>query len=328
MIPKLEWVEATTLSEAHAALDGATMIKAGGIDVIDRLKEGLDAPARLLNILNVAGLDGLRDDDTGLAVGPLVTLARLAEQKIVRERYRALADAATHAATPQIRNVATAGGNLLQRPRCWYFRNERFPCLKKGGAECFAQEGENEYHAIFANDTCAAVHASSLGVALVAFNAAIDLAGPKGTRTVPLEGFFTPASIDVSRENALAAGEILTRIHVPGTSAGTTSAYVKIAQKESQDWPLAEVAVVLDRQGTVARRASIVLGAAAHTPLRAKGAEAVLAGKVVTEETAAAAGRAAVAGATPLRDNAYKIPIFETAVKRAILAAAGLTGGA
>ena len=327
MIPKLVWMDATTLAEAHAALDGSTMIKAGGIDVMDRLKEGLDRPARLLNIRNVAGLDTLRDDDTGLAVGPLVTLARLADQKVVRDRYRAIAEAAALAATPQIRNVATAGGNLLQRPRCWYFRNEQFPCFKKGGAECFAQEGENEYHAIFANDTCAAVHASSLAVALVAFNAAIDLAGPKGTRTVPLEGFFTAASVDVERENALALDEILTAIRVPRASFATASAYVKIAEKESEDWPLAEVAVVLDRQGPVAGRASIVLGSAAHTPLRSKAAEAVLTGKTVTEELAAAAGRAAVEGATPLSGNAYKIPIFETAVKRAILAAAGRKGG-
>jgi xanthine dehydrogenase YagS FAD-binding subunit len=257
-----------------------------------------------------------------------VTLARLSEEKAVREKYAAIAEAAGLAATPQIRNVATAAGNLLQRPRCWYFRSEQFPCLKKGGSECFAQEGENDYHAVFGNDTCAAVHPSSLAVPLVAFGTAIELTGPKGVRTVPLESFFTAPDIDVQRENALGPGELITSIRTPLTGATTRSAYVKIGEKESFDWPLAEVAVVLHQESGTAKRASIVLGAAAHVPHRARSAEAILTGKKITPESAGAAGRAAMEKATPLSRNAYKIPIFETAIRRAILAAAGVKEGA
>lgn len=323
-----EWVEATTVSEALDALGDGALVKAGGVDVIDRLKEGLDRPARLVNIRGIAALDGVGLDDSGLRIGPLVTLARLSEEKAVREKYAAIAEAAGLAATPQIRNVATAAGNLLQRPRCWYFRSEQFPCLKKGGQQCFAQEGENDYHAIFANETCAAVHPSSLAVPLVAFGASIVLAGPKGTRTVPLETFFTPAETDVTRENSLGAGELITSIVAPTPEEGTVSAYVKIAGKESFDWPIAEVAVVLRRQGGIVRRASIVLGAAAHAPMRSRAAEAALEGLPITAESAAAAGRAAMSKATPLRDNAYKVPIFEVALRRAVLGAAGARGGA
>jgi len=328
MIPRFEWLEAASVAEAVAALDGSTLVKAGGVDLMDRLKEGLDRPLRLVNIRNVAGLDGVSFDGAGLKLGPLVTLGRLSEERIVLEHYAAVAQAAGAAATPQIRNMATAGGNLLQRPRCWYFRSEQFPCLKKGGQQCFAQEGENDFHAIFGNETCAAVHPSSLAAPLVAFDAAIVLTGPKGARTVPLESFFTPAEADVTRENSLAAGELITSIEAPPPEAGTGSAYVKIAEKESFDWPISEVAVVLRRRGGIVERASIVLGAAAHTPLRSRAAEAALEGSAITAESAAEAGRAAMSKATPLRSNAYKVPIFEVAIRRAILAAAGMKGGA
>jgi xanthine dehydrogenase YagS FAD-binding subunit len=328
MMPRFEWLEAATVQEAIGSLDGSTLVKAGGVDLMDRLKEGLDRPLRLVNIRNIPGLDGVSVDGEGLKLGPLVTLGRLGEERIVRDRYAAISEAAEAAATPQIRNMATAGGNLLQRPRCWYFRSEQFPCLKKGGQQCFAQEGENDYHAIFANETCAAVHPSSLAVPLVAFGASIVLAGPKGTRTVPLETFFTPAETDVTRENSLGAGELITSIVAPTPEEGTVSAYVKIAGKESFDWPIAEVAVVLRRQGGIVRRASIVLGAAAHAPMRSRAAEAALEGLPITAESAAAAGRAAMSKATPLRDNAYKVPIFEVALRRAVLGAAGARGGA
>ena len=322
---RFEWTNARSVAEAVAQLGGAATIKAGGIDLIDRLKEGLDAPSRLVNIRSIAGLDAIREvAGKGLSIGPLVTLASLDASKVVRARYTALADAAGHAATPQIRNMATAGGNLLQRPRCWYFRQEEFHCRKKGGERCFAQEGENQYHAVFGNDVCAIVHPSALAVPLVALGASLALTGKKGRREVELEKFFVTPEEDVRRENSIGPDELITEILVPQLPAGARTVYLKQGEKESFDWPVADVAVVL-QMGTSGRceRASVVLGAAAPVPLRAREAEAALTGRAVNEESARAAARAALRGATPLKENGYKLPIFEALVRRAVLRAAG-----
>jgi xanthine dehydrogenase YagS FAD-binding subunit len=323
-----EWTNARTVDEAIAYLGGNAVIKAGGVDLLDRLKEGLEAPARLVNIRNIAGLDAVRDDPKeGLRIGPLVTLARLAADATVIGRYPALAESAGHAATPQIRNMATVGGNLLQRPRCWYFRSEQFHCLKKGGSRCFAIEGENQYHAIFDNKLCAIVHPSGVATALVALGAKLELTGAKGKREVSLEEFFIKPEQDVRRENTLGAGELVTEIRAHAPTENTRSAYIKQREKESFDWPIAEVAVVLELVDNRCSKASIVLGAAAPVPWRARDAEASLSGKAITLETARAAARAATNGATPLSLNAYKVPIFEVVIRRAILAAA-MNGGA
>ena len=323
---RLEWTNATTVAEVVAQLGPRVAVKAGGVDLMDLMKENLVAPTRLVNLRSVPGLDRVSDSrEHGLRVGPLVTLARLSAEPIVRERYRALADAAGHAATPQIRNMATAGGNLLQRPRCWYFRSEHFHCKRKGGARCFAIDGENAYHAVFDNGTCAIVHPSALAVALVALGARLELTGPSGAREVPLESFFVTPEQDVTRENTLGANDVVTDIRVPAPAASASSAYTKQGEKESFDWPIAEVAVVLERSGGVSdtcKRASIVLGAAAPTPWRARAAEALLVGRVVDEPSARAAAKAALQGATPLAGNAYKLPVFEAIIRRTILAAA------
>jgi xanthine dehydrogenase YagS FAD-binding subunit len=320
-----EWVNPTSVEQAVAELAGGAVAKAGGIDLMDLLKEHLIEPRRLVNLRTIRGLDHLTDGDDGLRVGPLVTLARLADDAVVRRRYQALADAAGHAATPQIRNAASLGGNLLQRPRCWYFRAEAFVCKKKGGDRCFAvaPEGENAYHAVFGNKICAAVHPSATATALVALGAKLRIQGAKGAREVPLDGFFVAPETDVRRENALADGELITEIHVPAPARGTTSAYTKQGEKESYDWPLAEVAVVLEQDAGTCRRASVVLGAAAPVPHRARAAEAALTGKRIDESTARAAAKAALDGATPLAQNRHKLQLFETIVRRTILAARG-----
>jgi len=320
---RFAWVNPGSVEEAVAALDDKAEVKAGGIDLMDLLKERLIAPERLVNLRAVPGLDRIEDRPDGLHLGPLVTLARIAEDPAVRRRYRAVAEAAGRAATPQIRNVATVGGNLLQRPRCWYFRSEDFDCKKKGGARCFAQDGENAYHAIVGNAVCAAVHPSAMGTALLALGGRLRIAGPQGAREAPLEGFFVTPEQDVRRENALGVQEIITGIVVPPPAAGASSAYLKQGEKESFDWPLAEVAVLLERDGDTCRRASIVLGAAAPVPHRARAAEAALAGKAINEATAREAARVALQGATPLAQNAYKVKIFEAIVRRTILAAQG-----
>lgn len=323
---RFEYVSPSSLSEALAQLlEPGAVAKAGGVDLLDRMKEGLVAPARLVNLSSLRELDFVRDEGKdGLRIGPLVTLSALAAHPLVRGRFGALAAACEHVATPQIRNMATLGGNLLQRPRCHYFRSADFTCRKKGGETCFAQDGENQFHALFGNHTCAIIHPSTPATALCAYGARIQLtasAGPGGTRELPLESFFTPPELDVTRENALQPHEIATAIHLPAPAASARAAYHKQGEKESFDWPLCDVAVVLDMEGRLCRRASIVLGAVAPVPLRAKAAEALLAGHPVDEASAASAARAAVAGATPLSKNRYKVQVVETVVRRTLLAA-------
>ena len=170
-----EWADATSVDEAIQLTVKGSAIKAGGVDLVDLMKEHISQPTRLVNILTVPGLDQITEDEKSIKIGPLVTLAALSENELVKKYATALAEAAGHAATPQVRNMATFGGNLLQRPRCWYFRNEQFPCRKKGGEICFAQEGENQYHAIFHNTLCAIVHPSAAATPLIAMDAELEL---------------------------------------------------------------------------------------------------------------------------------------------------------
>ncbi len=319
-----EWVQAHNIDDAIAQLGPGVAVKAGGVELLDRMKEGIVAPQRLVNLRGAEGLDAITvDKDGALTLGPLATLAAIAEHAELARRWPALASAAGHAATPQIRNMATIGGNLVQRPRCWYFRSADFHCRKKGGSICYALDGENQFHAIVDNKLCAIVHPSTVSTALVAYHATVELRGKKGARTLALEQFFAPPEKDVTRENVLAADELVAAVHVPAPSVTTRAAYHKQQEKESFDWPLADVAVVLEMDGRTCKRASIVLGAAAPVPLRARASEAILGGRVVDERAAEAAANAAMQGATPLAKNAYKLPIFRAVIRRTILAAAG-----
>ncbi len=332
-----EWSEPVSIEQALAqgnvtvadamvrkggAPQPANVFKAGGVDLLDLLKEGIVTPSRVISLRMLPGLDQITEDaQAGLKIGPLVTLDQLDTHPGLRKNYTAVAEAAGHSATPQIRNAATIGGNVLQRPRCWYFRHHHFQCLKKGGDQCFALEGENQYHAIFGNKTCAMVHGSTAATALVAFDARIVLTGPKGTREMTLEEFFVTPEKDVTRENSLQAQELITEIRLPAVSANTRSAHIKQGEKESFDWPIADVAAVIEQSGGRCTRASIVLGAAAPVPMRAKAAEAALLGKPVNEETARAAAQAAIAEATPLSRNGYKVSVFAAVIRRTILRA-------
>jgi xanthine dehydrogenase YagS FAD-binding subunit len=221
--------------------------------------------------------------------------------------------------------VATLGGNLLQRPRCWYFRSSQYHCARKGGATCFAFAGENQYHAIFDHHGCAIVHPSTAATALVALDARVELVSAGGEkRDIRLEDFFLLPETDLHRENDLKAGEILTAILLAPTAPRARSIHLKQGEKDSFDWPVADVAARLELgESGICERASIVLGAAAPVPHRAKEAEAVVIGKIVSEQAAQIAARAALDGAIPLTKNAYKLPVFETLVRRAILSLAG-----
>lgn len=338
---RFEWVSArdvataaragsVTVAEAMLTKSGqpgtsAVILKAGGIDVLDLMKEGLLNARQVVNIRNIPDLGRIVEAPGGaLRVGSMVTLAQLAEHPLVRARYGALAQAAGRSASPQIRHVATIGGNLLQRPRCWYFRSLHHHCLRKGGETCFAFAGENQYHAIFGHDGCAIVHPSTAATALVAFNATVEMVGAEGAeRVVALETFLLTPDEDIERENDLKPGEILTSVILPPLRAGVRSRHLRLGELESFDWPIADAAVVieLDSQDKCSH-ASVVLGAAAPVPYRAKSAESALIGKRISDDTARGAASAAIAGAAPLSKNGYKLPIFEVLVRRAILGAA------
>ena len=324
---RFTYVDCATVDEALYQMNGDAVVKAGGIDLLDLMKDGVVTPPKLVNIRNVHTLHRIEVSESGLRLGPLVTLTEIAEHPQIQKRYGALADAAGHAATPQVRNMATVGGNLMQRPRCWYFRSSEFDCRKKGNSdECHALQGENQYHAIVNNSTCAMVHPSSTAVPLLAMEAEVELTSKTGKRTVAMSDFYIAPEEDLQHETAVKPGELITAIRVPAPAAGTRSAYQKYGEKESFDWPLADAGVVLTMDGNTCRKAAIVLGVAAPRPMHATEAEMALRGKRINEQTAREAGKLAVAKATPLSQNGYKVQLFQTAVYRTILLAAGQMG--
>ncbi len=318
-------------SEADAAVamtrrDGTVIMPlAGGQDLLARMKDYITAPDRLVNVKNALDATVVTTPDGGVRIGAAMKIVDLAEHAQIAKLYPAVSMAATEVGTPQIRNQGTVGGNINQRPRCWYFRNEEFVCFKKGGSRCFATTGENQYHAIFGNNGPShIVHPSSLAVPFVAYGATFRLLSPRGERLVPAAEYFTmPTNRNVLKENVLEDDELLTHVILPPPGNIKTGHY-EVRYKQSHDWPIAFATVVLTTAGTTIESARVVLGAVAPTPWRSKPAEAALAGKPLNEATAAAAGEAAVTEARPLSGNGYKVQITKTAVKRAVLRAAGV----
>jgi len=291
----------------------------GGMDLLGLMKDYIVSPDR---VVSIKGLDqSIAGADGGLRVGAAAKLADLAEHVQVRKLYPALATAADSVGTPQIRNMGTVGGNIMQRPRCWYFRNEEFNCLKKGGSRCFAVEGENQFHAIFGDGPCHIVHPSSLAVPVIAYGGRFRVAGPNGSRDIDAGEFFQMPNTNLYGESVLRPNEIITHVILP--APGQRSAGYEVRFKQSHDWPLAMASVNLVMSGPTVKSARIVMGAVAPVPWRVPAAERVLAGKTITEAVAVEAATAALAGAKPMSGNAYKIQIAKTAVKRAILKAAG-----
>ncbi len=321
------YVNPTSEQDAVAALKrgGVVMALAGGQDLLARMKDYIAQPDTIVNVKNALDATIAPAPGGGLRIGAAVKIVDLAADARVRRLYPAVAEAAGLVGTPQIRNQGTVGGNINQRPRCWYFRNEEFVCFKKGGSRCFAVNGENQYHAIFGNDGPShIVHPSSLAVPFVAYGARFRLVGPNGAREVNAAEYFTlPTLQNVLKENILADDELLTHVILPPPGNVKTGHY-EVRYKQSRDWPLAFATVVVATSGATIRSARVVLGAVAPIPWRSEDAERALVGKPLDAETAAAAGEAAVRMARPLSGNAYKIQIAKTAVKRAVMRAAGL----
>jgi xanthine dehydrogenase YagS FAD-binding subunit len=321
------YVNPTNEKEAVAALktDGVAMPLGGGQDLLARLKDYIDTPDRLVNVKNALEATVTGTPDGGLKIGAAMKIADLAEHAQIAKLYPPISAAAIEVGTPQIRHAGTVGGNVNQRPRCWYFRNEEFVCFKKGGSRCFAVAGENQFHAIFGNEGPShIVHPSSLAVPFVAYGAKFRVVGPNGEREVPAAEYFTlPTIQNVLKENVLGDEELLTHVILPAPG-NVKSGHYEVRYKQSHDWPLAFATVVLTMSGNTVSSARVVLGAVAPVPWRSKTAEAALAGKPLNEQTAAAAGEAAVSEAKPMSGNAYKVQIAKTAVKRAIMQAAGI----
>lgn len=319
--------DCTTVEAALSQLKDGAVVKAGGIDLLDRMKNGTDTPARLVNIRNIPSLRGIQVTQQGLTIGPLTTLTEVSGHPIVRAQYAVLSDACGHAATPHIRNMATLGGNLLQRLQCWYFRSADFQCLRKGKEICFAFSGLNQYHAIMDYGGCPSVAPSSGAVALLALDANLELtSAAKGKRLVPIREFYIHPDANPQRYNVMGPDELLTAIYVPKAAAGTRSAYQKYGEKESNDWAIADAGIVLEMDGNLCRRAVVTMSAASPVVRRSPEAEAVLTGKTITPEVARAAGQASMHGAMPLSMNAYKVQLFPVAIYRTVLLAAGQMG--
>jgi len=323
-----EWTNPTTVNEAVKMLsapaatdiDEAPRPIAGGQDLLTTMKDYTSRPARLVNLKHISGLNRITLNARGLTIGALVTLSELEEQAGVRKSFPGLSEAAHSIATPQIRNLGTVGGNLCQRPRCWYFRLEEVICLKKGGSECYAANGENKYNAIIAGGPSFIVHPSDLAPMLVALGARVTVSGGSGKRVIPLDKFFTlPSEGNIRRENVLQNDDLITEIFVPASPLATHSTYLKFKERESLDFALASVAAAVQlASNQTVRDVRIVLGGVAPIPWRVPAAEKFLIGKQLNAETLAEAGRIALADAKPLEKNAYKVPLAQTLVRRAL----------
>jgi xanthine dehydrogenase YagS FAD-binding subunit len=272
-------------------------------------------------VVSIGGLTGLRGIKAvpggGMRIGALATLAEIAAHAGIQKDYPALAQAAASAASPQLRNQGTLGGNLCQRPRCWYFRGD-FHCARKGGDICYAAEGENEYHCIFGGEICFIVHPSDTAPALVALEATFQISGPKGQRGVPAAKFFILPGQDHMRENVLQAGEIITEVILPSPLPGGRGGYLKTRSRATWDFALAGVASSLQVEGDTVKRARLVFSGVAPAPWRAPAAEQELVGHKLDADTIARAAVASVKDASPLSKNGYKVTLLRGAVEEAL----------
>jgi xanthine dehydrogenase YagS FAD-binding subunit len=334
------YYQPTTADAAAGLLDaqwGRAELLAGGTDLLDLQKEYVAQPDRVISLsavrsdmFDAAGDQGTRfgnitrdADSGGYGIGAMVKLAAIAENAELRKHFPALTTAAGMIGGPQIRNMGTLGGNLCQRNRCWYFRDEHVHCLLKGGKKCYATDGENQYHAIFTKGhPCVIVHPSTLAPTLIALGATAQVVGAGGRkRTIPLAQFFQAPSKADEREHVLTPNEVLWGVHIP--ARGLKNASYEVRHKQSYDWPLVQAVAAFQLDGGRARGVRIVLGHVGPTPVSAEAAAHAIEGKEVTEQNAAAAAWAATEGANPLSQNGYKLKLVEVAVKRALLSAAG-----
>ncbi len=299
-----------------------TALMAGGTDLIDELKSGVAAPDLVVDLQTVAGLAGIGREKDGLRIGALTTVVDLARDPAVAQDYPGLKQAALSLASPQLRNMGTVGGNLCQRPRCWYYRDPQIICRKKGGFNCFAYQGRNKYHAIFGGSGCFIVYPSDLAPALVSLGAKVTVGSAKGDKVIPLEQFYTLPAVDVLRENVLEKGQFLKSVLVPAPKAGQKSAYVKLRERGTWDFALVSAAVSGVVKDGIFAEIAVVMGGVAPVPWRLKKADDILRGRTVKEAPVRQAVDEALNDASPLRENGYKADLVFAALKEAVLALA------
>jgi xanthine dehydrogenase YagS FAD-binding subunit len=317
-----QWSEPQHIEQALAQLalgNKKTVVMAGGTDLLSELKEGVVEPDVVVDLRTIQGLSYIKKDKDGVHIGALTTVAGLASEASIRQDYPGLYEAAEAVATPQLRNVGTVGGNLCQRPRCWYYRDGQMVCRKKGGSQCFAATGRNKYHAIFGGGICHMVYPSDLAPMLIALDARITISTPRGDRSLPLADFYALPSKNVRRENILGPDEILREISVPPARKGEKSAYLKLKERGTWDFALVSAAV----KGTFSRNnpsdLKIVLGGVAPVPWRLEKAEQVIEGRRLSGALIKEATQAGLRDAKPMEENGYKEDLVEAAVSRALL---------
>ncbi len=314
----------SSLTEALELLPakwGETEILAGGTDLLSRMKDNVSAPERIVNIKGVEELRAIHEEAGGYLIGSLVTFEQLLAHESIAKDFPSLAEAARGVSSPQIRNAGTVGGDLLQRPRCWFYRAGYGLLAQDEKGKSLVSDGDNRYHAIFGNEGPAYfVSPSSLAPALVALGAKVKLHGAAGAREIPVEEFFVTPKTAAEREHAIKPNELLTEILIPSAAHEWRNSTYEVREKMALDWPLATASVALKMDGGTISSARVVLGHVAPVPWRSRSAEKALEGKSLNEAAAAAAGDAAVEGAKPLSHNAYKVQLARVAVKRALLA--------
>ena len=317
MFPSFDYVQPKSLQAAITQLSNpGAVVHAGGTDLLTCLREHIFAVQKVVSISALRELHGITEGaDGGLRIGALTSLHEVADRPLVRKRFSGLAQAAAEVASPQLRNQGTIGGNICQKPRCWYYRGD-FNCLRKGGGACFAADGENQYHCIFGSGgICYIVHPSDTAPSLVALNATARVARPKGVREVPLEKFHVLPEEDVRRETVLEPNEIVAEIRIPPPAAGTRSAYRKVRARRSWDFALAGVALALRFDGRRVVDSRVVLSGAAPVPWRSTEVEQAIRGRELNSTAIAAASKAVVSGAQPLEKNGYKLPMFQGVIE-------------
>ncbi|MGD1075829.1 MAG: xanthine dehydrogenase family protein subunit M [Thermodesulfovibrionales bacterium] len=311
MIEGFSYLRAKSVKEAISSLSkGNSRIHAGGTDLLGCLRDRVFAADLVVSIGGLKELKGItKTTEGGLRIGALTTITEVSESGVIRELYPALSQAAAEVSSPQLRNQGTIGGNLCQKPRCWYYRGEFF-CLRKGGERCYALAGENHYHCILGGDRCYIVHPSDMAPALVAYRATVHIVGPAGTKKVPLDTFFVSPSENVTKETILGTDDLVTEIILPPPFKGLKSSYRKVRARRSWDFALAGVALALQMGGGKVTDARIVLSGAAPIPWRALDAETALIGNALDSASIKRAAVSSVKGAQSLKHNAYKLPLF------------------
>ncbi|HYS25734.1 MAG TPA: xanthine dehydrogenase family protein subunit M [Vicinamibacterales bacterium] len=322
VMPAFELFQPASTADALSLLDrygSDAWIFAGGLDSFDWLKDRIKRPRYVVDLGGVEELKGIRERDGGLEIGAMTTLTEVVRHPVVRERYAILMDAAESAASPQIRNQGTIGGNVSQDTRCWYYRSG-WSCYRAGGNICYADTPDaiNREHAILGADRCVAVNPSDTAPALIALGASMVVRGSGGERVMNAEDYFIGPGTDIMRMTALQPGELLAAIRIPGDWAGSRFYFEKVRDRQVWDFALVSVASAMVTSGETIENMRLVVNGVAARPLRLVNVEQFVKGKPRNEATAAAAGEMAIEGAQPLRFNAYKVPLMRNLVKRAI----------